>query len=323
MSSEKPPRMIRNYEVREELGRGAFSVVYRVWSQKYQQTFAAKIITISADERRQKISQFETEIHALMSLQSPYIVKIYDFFRENDQCFMICDDCSGGSLHNELQKNGMIAPPKLYQIAKQMLEALSECHSLGISHRDIKPANILFDAYGRPKLADFGLAEEHKRNETVDRRQGSFAYKSPEIFGTTSFSPFKVDIWALGMTFFEMATGTLPWPEGSPSTIVKKAICQGELRLDNRMVNPDFLAMIKSMLNMDPRARPTCEALLALPILALPAPPPGPRRLSLTKNKSIVLSRGLLPSPTRPKGAFVKTTKDRPAPRRASDADHM
>ena len=106
---------------------------------------------------------------------------------------------------------GRLDHKKFIYYSKQILEALSFCHSKKIAHRDIKPDNIFLDKHDRIKLADFGLAKHFDKNIKSTEHCGSVMYCSPEIVKDESFDPFSADIYALGMTFFFMITGKHPF----------------------------------------------------------------------------------------------------------------
>ncbi|OHT12398.1 CAMK family protein kinase [Tritrichomonas foetus] len=302
------PKYIRGYVVQDEIGRGAFSTVYRVFCPKYCQTFVAKVLFIKGDHPQHYIVSFEAEIKALLLLNHPNVIRIYDFFREDNRLYLIFEDCPYGSLDDEICAHKKISPPRLYSFAKVLLEAINECHSNQIAHRDIKPANILLDKYNRPVIADFGLSEVLKSGEKLEKQAGSFAYKAPEIFKNEPYSPYKPDIWSLGVVFYEMATGTLPWKHCQTLQMLKKAIMTGDFEIPNE-IDPEFGDVIKAMLDLNYRRRPSAQKLLDIPILAN-AESPGKKMHKLHKNNRSIKSHCLLPSPMRPQERYAKTSKN-------------
>ena len=264
-SKENIPSHIRGYVVREKIGSGAFSVVYRVYSPRYDQTFVAKVITIPFEKAHRYISCFESEVKSLISLNHPNVIKLYNFFRENNQLYLIFEDCPYGNLMEMLHTFHKVSGLRLLKMAKMLLEALNECHKNSIAHRDIKTANILLDKYKRPILADFGLASQIKEGEKLDNNVGSLAYKAPELFGDLPYCPFKTDIWSLGVVFYEMATGRLPWENTSNLTLLKKSIIHCAYTIPYDM-DPNFGNMIIHMLNLNPEKRPSPQTLLENPI---------------------------------------------------------
>ena len=257
--------IIRDYIFIEELGRGGFSIVYKVINQKYQDTFVAKVISINSSQNRSSINLFEAEIKSLMKINHPNVIKLYDFFRENDFFILILEYCPGGTLQDELEKKNFFSGDRLNFICCKLLEALNACHLNGIAHRDIKTSNILIGKYDQIKLSDFGLS--HFKNNFDSKSEnfcGTFIYKSPEILRNTRFDPFKADIWALGIVFYELSTGKLPWNFNNFNEL-KKQICT-QIINPPETININFINIILLMTQHDPNKRPIVENLLLQPI---------------------------------------------------------
>ena len=146
-----------------------------------------------------------------------------------------------------------------------MLDAIYYCHSNNIAHRDIKPDNIFIDHYNHIKLADFGFAKQFDDNTKSTERCGSLNFIAPEMIQCQEIDPFKVDIWALGITFFFMSTGLYPF-KGNSREELKEAILYGDLNYSNCNVDPRIRFLIGKMTAKNPVSRPTADKLLKLPI---------------------------------------------------------
>ena len=190
-----------DYQLVEAIGKGGYATCFRVVNKTYKQTFVVKIT-------RNDQSILE-ELKILSDLHHPYIVDCFGLFTEDDYNFLILEDCPYSNLYDEIQKNGPLEEFKLISYLHQLLEALNFLHCKGIAHLDIKPSNILVDKHGRVKLIDFGLSRRFGKEETCFCFKGTKLFKAPEYFLKKPFDPFKADIWALGLTIYYLATGSL------------------------------------------------------------------------------------------------------------------
>ena len=249
------PFKIRSYTLIEEIGHGGFSKVYKATSSNFvNQIFVAKILNLNhnkSEEARERV--FEAETEALRGLNHPNIIRLYDSFVQDNFFVMILEYCPNGSLEDEVKLKKGLSLDKFTYYAKQITSALSYCHSRNIAHHDIKIQNILIDRYGRPKLADFGLSLKMEEDESSESFNGSISYVAPEILSKVAFNPFKADIWALGVTFIFMITGSSPWPS-KDINVVKKFIMAGTYHLQKK-IPQQVSDMIKRMIVVDPANR--------------------------------------------------------------------
>lgn len=243
------------YEYKQLLGQGSFASVLLCHSNKYKQDFAIKRAI------KHKISVYE--YNTLVSLHHPNIIKLYDAFEDEDTHFLVMDYCPNGTVR---QRIGLPYDRFIYY-AKQMIEALAYCHANNIAHRDIKPDNIFIDQYDHIKLADFGLARQFDEESKSNEKCGSLIFVPPEMFQCNEVCPFKADIWALGITFFFMATGNYPF-RGKSREELKQNIIRGELDYVRYKVDPKIRFLISKMTVKDPNSRYTAEKLLKLPMFS-------------------------------------------------------
>ena len=199
------------YQFKECIGSGGFSMVFRVHSLRYKSDFAAKVTNVKSARHRTASASYSNEHAALSRLNHPNIIRLYDSFDSGDYAFLILEYCQNGSIRDKISVSGLPEGPCRLML-RQLVDAVSHMHSCGIVHRDIKPSNVLLDSYGRPKLADFGLALCLKQGQFLHDHSGSLQYMAPEIMRKPCFDPFKADVWALGVTFHEMVLGALKWP---------------------------------------------------------------------------------------------------------------
>ena len=248
------------YEFFELIGKGGFSEIYKVKSIKFNIFFAAKVINFNLTKNLNIFSTFLSEYNNLIKLDHKNIIRIYDKFEKEENLFLILELCCGINLFEDIQINGIFNEKKFLIISKQICEAINYSHEQGIAHLDIKPQNILFDNYGRPKISDFGLSIDSniKYNKP---NQGTIAFLSPEILlEKDNINIFESDIWSLGITFYFMLIGNIPFIFNS-ITQYKKKIISAKFYFPN-IILPSIKNLIISMLNIDPLLRPNIKNIL-------------------------------------------------------------
>ncbi|OHS96845.1 CAMK family protein kinase [Tritrichomonas foetus] len=246
------PYQLGKYLLTEEIGHGGFSYVYKAKCENYKIDFVAKILKIK--EKSSVDHVFNAEVSALTSLNHPNIIRLYDTFVQDDLFVMILEYCPNGCLMDELKKVKAFNYDEFVYYGRQIVDALTYCHSKNIAHRDIKLQNILIDAYGRPKLADFGISMKMENENLAETFNGSLSYTAPEILCKKAYDPFMADVWSLGVTFAIMATGTNPWIGAGETHELKRSIMIGTYQL-SKTVNSKIASLIRQMLNIDPKQR--------------------------------------------------------------------
>ena len=255
------PFTLNGYNFLSLIGKGGFAEVFLVVNLKYNQQFVAKVMTY--DES--KVDTFESEVQALLKLNHPNIIRIYDHFRINSQIFMILEFCSRGSLHNEINFTKGLSMSRFLELSREIVSALVYCHARGIAHRDIKPGNVLIDQFYRSKLADFGLSLSNLLDGKLQTKfGGSYEYTAPEIFQKKPHDPKAGDVWALGVMFATMYTGIIPWKADSLGEL-KERVAKGKLTFAKPI--PSLLEdLIRKMIVVDPKMRLTMEEVAKHPI---------------------------------------------------------
>ena len=251
------------YAIQNRLGRGGYASVYLVKSVKYGCDFVAKVTRQKGDVPIEK----ENEIRTLISLTHPNIISIYEYFADESYLYLILEYCSQGSLADLVHNHGPLHGEQLVSVCRKITEGLIACHDARIAHRDIKPANILLDQYGRPKLSDFGLSDFFDKGSLLKSRAGSMAFLAPEVWTRAAgHDPFKADVWALGVTFYYLATGHLPWKTDSIHSM-QQSIQMGIVLYDHTVFSRKFVELLKGMIQVDTNARMFLSDVLTSPAL--------------------------------------------------------
>ncbi|MGI9623439.1 MAG: protein kinase domain-containing protein, partial [Acidimicrobiales bacterium] len=224
-------RSLRGYQLFEELGTGSFATVMRGTQPSVGREVAIKVIRAELANRPQFIRAFETEAQLVARLEHPYIVPLYDFWREPGRAYLVMRLMRGGRLESRLTTH-----PLSFEETKELVtdigSALTCAHRAGVVHRDVKSANVLLDGEGNYYLGDFGIAMEPGSGDDGDLTQafGSPAYASPEQVRRQPVGT-ATDIYGFGVRVFEALTGTLPF-ESTSST------AELESQIDTRAMPP-------------------------------------------------------------------------------------
>ncbi|ONM54761.1 mitogen-activated protein kinase kinase kinase NPK1 [Zea mays] len=204
----------------ELIGAGAFGQVYLGMNLDSGELLAVKQVLIgTSNATREKaqahIKELEEEVKLLKNLSHPNIVRYLGTVREEDTLNILLEFVPGGSIQSLLGKLGSFPEPVIKKYTKQILQGLEYLHSNAIIHRDIKGANILVDNKGCIKLADFGASKQVAKLATVTAAKtmkGTPYWMAPEVIVGSGHS-FSADIWSVGCTVIEMATGKPPWSQ--------------------------------------------------------------------------------------------------------------
>jgi len=204
----------RGYELRERIGAGGFGAVYRAFQQSVNREVAVKIILPERANNPEFVSRFETEARLIAQLDHLHIVPLFEYWREtNGMAFLAMRWLRGGSLRGILRANPL-SLETTYRIIDQVGDSLTFAHQRGVIHRDIKPDNILLDEQRNAYLSDFGIAKDTITNVNItstNSAPGTPAYAAPEQVGGGLILP-QADVYALGITLYEMLTGEHPFP---------------------------------------------------------------------------------------------------------------
>src|SRR5574341_80802 len=207
---------IGGYQIVEELGRGGMGTVYRGFDPTFNRAVAIKVLPREFLHDPTFRERFRREAQALAGMEHSAIVPVYDSGEEEGQPYLVMRFMAGGSLVDRLQ-HGPLTPDAALTILRRIAAALDAVHRRGFVHRDVKPANILFDKHGDAYLGDFGIVklEEATTELTGSRIIGTPSYLAPEMAESDAPSPL-TDVYALGITLYEMLTGSVPYKAPTP-----------------------------------------------------------------------------------------------------------
>ena len=206
-------RKIQNYKVISLLGQGGMGAVYKCFDIKLERYAALKILSLNASHNSTFIERFKREARNQAKLSHPNIVSVYGFVEENDILGIAMEYIEGDTLESLIRNNVRIEFAYATELLVQILNGIEFAHQQGFIHRDLKPSNIILDLNGNPKIMDFGISksiDELKSITQHNARPGTLLYMSPEQLGGNLIT-VKSDLYALGITYYEMLTGVHPY----------------------------------------------------------------------------------------------------------------
>lgn len=221
--SEKGRILADRYELKELIGQGGMADVYLAYDDILKREVAVKILRSSLTGNPIYITRFHREARAAAALCHRNIVEIYDVGEEDDLYYIVMEYVRGQTLKELINKRGALHYVEAVDIMKQVVSATALAHSMGIVHRDLKPQNILVTDSGIVKIADFGIASIQSLSQVTqtDTIMGSLHYLAPEIARGEKATP-QSDIYALGVVFYELLRGDVPFNGESPVNIALK-----------------------------------------------------------------------------------------------------
>lgn len=212
------PTHVGRYEIASELGSGAFGSVYKAWDPLVGRFVAIKVPRRGLLESENEVNRFLAESKRAGQLKHPGIVTVYDVVREGATCCIVSEFIEGPTLEERLRR-GPIAENEAIALIAELADILNVAHHHHLVHRDVKPSNVLVDSAGRLHLTDFGVAASlEELRDTRQASSGTPAYMAPEVVpnpnAPSSDLPgpdHRVDIYALGVVFYRMLTGRMPF----------------------------------------------------------------------------------------------------------------
>jgi serine/threonine-protein kinase len=308
------------FVLERELGSGGMARVYLGRDEVLDRPVAVKVLN-PVHGGTEIGDRFQREGRTAARLAHPNVVQVYDageaLFDGRETPYIVMEYVSGGDLKALIDGRGRLSGPELAGLADEICAGLAHAHEHGVIHRDIKPHNILLDEKGHAKVTDFGIARA--LDATQATRTGSFLgtalYSSPEQLQGNKVTP-KSDVYSLGATLYQAATGTPPFSGTTPIEIASQHVSKAPVppRQLGADVDEDVQALILDCLAKDPDHRPTADKVrsrLETEILPVaPAPPATAAATATATTREEQARTGSTPPPPGTEsGGAVRTQK--------------
>ena len=243
------------YNVISLLGVGGMAVVFECKDLYTNKIVALKILKEELMDDQVIVEDFKREVKASIQMSHQNIMEIYCEGLWNNRPYLVMEYLKGQTLLDKIEYYTKFSVKEGCEIMLQLLDAISYTHEHNIIHRDIKPQNIFYLANGLVKLGDFGIAKNEKEAENHGKILGSVHFLAPEVL---TGKPFTIasDIYAAGITFYQLVTGVLPF-DGSTEEVAKKqirSICPKPSSF-NTTIHRDLDQVILKAVSKNPRNR--------------------------------------------------------------------
>ena len=258
------------YIVKELIGQGGMADVYLAEDRILERTVAVKVMRSSLNGDPIYVTRFHREASAAAALTHKNIVEIYDVGEDGDDYYIVMEYVPGQTLKELIHKRGALHFVEAVDIMKQVASAVAKAHSMGIIHRDLKPQNIMVTDSGVVKIGDFGIASIQSLSQVTqtDTIMGSLHYLAPEI-ARGEKATAQSDIYALGIVFYELLRGDVPFNGESPVNIALKhmrdeipSVCQFNHSIPQSVENVIIRATAKNTKDRYQRAEEMLDDLV-------------------------------------------------------------
>ena len=263
----KDRKLEEDYKIQKVLGEGAFSIVYKAVNKKSKQVRCIKKIKTDAFSKAEG-ENIMNEIKMLTKIDHPYIMKIVEYYEKGEFLYIVTEFLEGGELFDKISQDTSFSEADAARYIGQILMAVSYLHSKNIVHRDLKPENIVLDS-AKPrqniKIIDFGTSREIDAKERLRTKVGTAYYIAPEVLDMDYDN--KCDIWSCGIILYVLLCGYPPFNGATEEKIVER-IKKGKFGFPAEEwdhISPNAKDIIKSMLTLDPKKRPTADQILQEP----------------------------------------------------------
>jgi predicted Ser/Thr protein kinase len=248
-------QQIGKYRVTRELGRGGMGTVYAAIDETLHRDVAIKVLNAGLDDPT-VARRFRAEAVTVARLNHPGIATIFELFQYDGQWLMVMEFVRGETLEQAVAAEGPLPVARASELVMQMLAALAHAHGLGVVHRDLKPANLMLMAGGGLKIMDFGIARVAGGEQLTSAgfMMGTPAYMAPEqVLGRDIDA--RTDLYAVGLVFYHMVTGVLPFKGSTPIQTAQARIHESAQPL--AAVRPDLPAWLGHVLDIALQREPS------------------------------------------------------------------
>ena len=257
--------MIKEYIIKQTLGKGSYGIVYKVQKENTNEIYVIKQIALRGLSQKE-IDEVRQEAKILSSINSDFVVKYYDSFEENDNINIVMEYCDEGDLNDFIIKKKesqtLIEEDLIWNFFIKITIGLAHIHQMKILHRDLKTMNIFLKNGFQVKIGDLGVAKILLKNSFAKTLIGTPYYLSPEICQEKPYND-KSDVWALGCILYELCTFKHPFDAKSQGALILKIMNNTPENVNNTY-SKDLCNLIHLLLEKESEKRPSCKDILNL-----------------------------------------------------------
>jgi serine/threonine protein kinase len=255
---------IEDYLITKELGKGSYAVVKLAMHKITKEKYAIKIYTKESLLDPQKRNTVKNEVNILKQLNHINIMKLYEVIDSSKYLYLVLEYIKGVSLLDviKMEKLHHIEQHRAIKLFLQILKGISYCQSKNINHRDIKLENILVIKDDIVKIIDFGFSVKGSKETYQKLFCGTPSYMPPEIVNKEKYIAQYSDIWSLGVLLYTMLYGRFPFKAKDDERLFE-LINKAEVKFpENIFVSENIKILIKKILNIEPKLRPSPEEII-------------------------------------------------------------
>mmetsp|Transcript_13549 Transcript_13549/g.29249 ORF Transcript_13549/g.29249 Transcript_13549/m.29249 type:complete len:858 (+) Transcript_13549:507-3080(+) len=253
---------VHKYNRGKLLGKGGFAKVYKVTSLDTNKEYAVKIVPKANLVKSRARQKLQTEIKIHRTMKHSHICEYKHFFEDKTNCYILLELCHNQSMNEMIKRRKSLTEEETRLLMSQIVDATTFMHDCNVIHRDLKLGNLFLSKTMNIKVGDFGLA--CRVDSTDEKRKticGTPNYIAPEVIEGNKEKrghSFEVDIWSLGVICYTMLVGKPPYESKDVKSTYRR-ILANEYSFPNGKVGDDARLLISSMLQTDPKARPSLD----------------------------------------------------------------
>ena len=260
-----------DYKKLEKLGQGRYGIVYEIKNRITDIVRAMKVVKKNSKRSLDEEKEILNEENILRTMDHPNIVKIFEFYSNEENYSIIMEHCKGGSLFKEIMTNGPFDETYTAYVMYQLFSAIHYYNGLNIIHRDLKPENILIanknkiNNYPNIKICDFGMSKIVSKDSSEKSVVGSLYYVAPEVLNKNYNE--KCDLWSCGVIMYFLLTKKVPFSSAFNNEIIEK-IKKGEYDTKSPpldKLSPNGLDLMQKLLTIDVNKRINIKEVLNHP----------------------------------------------------------
>ncbi|GAA5830896.1 hypothetical protein JCM5353_002641 [Sporobolomyces roseus] len=267
-------KSVGGYTLGKIIGQGTFGKVrlgvHRLTGTRVAIKQVSKSLPSNTSDPSSPLSLLTREIHHHRRLRHPHVLSLYELIATESSIYLVSELCAGGELFDYLVEKGRLSISETRTIFGELVVGIGYLHGEGVVHRDLKLENVLLDERCRVKIADLGFGREFERGKWMDTWVGTLGYCAPEVVSGKKYLGEEVDIWSLGVIFYALVTGSLPFDDDDEG-IMKEMILKCEYEIPT-WLDEDAADLIRNILVLDPLRRFSLKQILSHAFFTRPTP---------------------------------------------------